>query len=101
MTNKSYKPLISLAIMASGGGSNAAAIVKYFEKNKKIKISGIWTNSIKSGIARKNLGVPIHVFKPTTDDKKLIEIWTKEKVSALILAGYLKPSQKLLKTMSC
>jgi len=35
MTNKSYKPLISLAIMASGDGSNAAAIVKYFEKIKK------------------------------------------------------------------
>ncbi len=94
MTNKSYKPLISLAIMASGGGSNAVAIVKYFEKNKKIKILGIWTNSIKSGIARKNLGVPIHVFEPTTDDKNLIEIWTKEKVSALILAGYLKPIPK-------
>jgi len=73
MTNSSYKPLISLAIMASGSGSNAAAIVKYFEKNKKIKILGIWTNSTKSGIARKKLGVPIHVFEPIKDDKNLIE----------------------------
>ena len=80
--------------MASGGGSNAAAIVKYFEKNKKIKILGIWTNSVKSGIARKKLGVPIHVFEPNTDDKNLIEIWTKKQASALILAGYLKPIPK-------
>jgi|TARA_B100001094_G_scaffold327441_1_gene385654 phosphoribosylglycinamide formyltransferase-1 len=94
MTNSSYKPLISLAIMASGSGSNAASIVKYFEKNKKIKILGIWTNSTKSGIARKKLGVPIHVFEPIKDDKNLIETWTKEKVSALILAGYLKPIPK-------
>lgn len=94
MTNKSYNPPTLLAIMASGEGSNAAAIIRYFEKNKKIKIIGIWTNSIKSGIASKNLGVPVHVFEPAKDDINLIRIWAKEKVSALILAGYLKPIPK-------
>mgnify|MGYP001226265925 CR=1 FL=1 len=94
MTNKSYNPPTLLAIMASGEGSNAAAIIRYFEKNKKIKIIGIWTNSIKSGIASKNLGVPVHVFEPAKDDRNLIRIWAKEKVSALILAGYLKPIPK-------
>ena len=62
MGEHNHKPLISLAILASGGGSNAESIVQYFSQNKIIKIVGIWTNSSKSGVLDRKIGVDVILF---------------------------------------
>lgn len=91
MGKHNHEPLISLAILASGGGSNAESIVQYFSQNKNIKIVGIWTNYSKSGILDRKTGVDVKVFSPGDDDDSLLMLWKKEGVNAIILAGYLKP----------
>ncbi|MAR17943.1 MAG: phosphoribosylglycinamide formyltransferase [Rhodobacteraceae bacterium] len=83
--------MISLAILASGRGSNAESIVQYFSQNKIIKIVGIWTNSSKSGVLDRKMGVDIRMFSPGKGDDSLLAFWRKEGVDAIILAGYLKP----------
>jgi phosphoribosylglycinamide formyltransferase-1 len=91
MGEYNHKPLISLVILVSGRGSNAESIVQYFSQNKMIKIVGIWTNSSKSGILDRKMGVEIRMFSAGKDDDSLLALWRKESVDAIILAGYLKP----------
>ena len=91
MGEYNHKPLISLVILVSGRGSNAESIVQYFSQNKMIKIVGIWTNSSKSGILDRKMGVEIRMFSVGKDDDSLLALWRKESVDAIILAGYLKP----------
>lgn len=91
MGEHNHKPLISLAILASGRGSNAESIVQYFSQNKIIKIVGIWTNSSKSGVLDRKMGVDIRMFSAGKGDDSLLAFWRKEGVDAIILAGYLKP----------
>ena len=91
MSTPPYNPLISLVILASGSGSNAAAVVEYFRKNKNVKTIGIWTNSAKSEVLKRKMGVPVNVFSPGKEDKTLLKIWKEKEATALILAGYLKP----------
>lgn len=90
MSSTVPQPLISLAILASGSGSNAAAIVEYFKGHKFCRIEGIWTNSSKAGVLNRNLSVPVHVFTPGLDDAMVLQDWKRREVQAIACAGYLK-----------
>ncbi|MDG1252887.1 MAG: formyltransferase family protein [Schleiferiaceae bacterium] len=90
MLSTQSQPLISLAILASGSGSNAAAIVDFFEGHKSCRIEGIWTNSSKAGVLSRKLSVPVHVFTPEDDDAMVLREWKIRNVQAIACAGYLK-----------
>ncbi len=90
MTSESSQPLISLAVLASGSGSNAAAMVEYFTAHKFCRIEGIWTNSPKAGVLSRDLSVPVHVFAPGAEDDRVIDQWKAAGISAVVCAGYLK-----------
>ena len=54
MNNESIK---SIAVFASGQGTNAANIIHYFQQNQKIKVALIVTNNFNAGVlnvAKKN-----------------------------------------------
>ena len=90
MAQNASKPPILVAILASGSGSNAAAIVDYFRGHNFIRVAGIWTNKSTAGVVQRNLGVEVHVFTPGEDDAKLLKSWQDMGVTAVALAGYLR-----------
>ncbi len=90
MPPQPFKPLISLAVLASGSGSNAAALVEYFRSHKFCRVEGIWTNSSNSGVLSRDLSVPMHVFTPGQDDAHVADRWKALGISAVVCAGYLK-----------
>ena len=82
----------SLIIFASGAGSNANAIIEYFKKNGKAKVSLIVCNKAEAGVlniaARE--GIPTRVIDKTIfNGQALIDELQSYKPSLIVLAGFL------------
>ena len=82
-----------LVIFASGSGTNAENIIKYFRKNKKAVVDRIFCNNPKAGIidrARK-LQVPLRVFsrKDFYESHEIEKELEKINPDLIILAGFL------------
>ncbi len=81
-----------IAILASGSGTNAENLIKYFDGHPQIKISGIYTNNPNAYVLKRaeNLHVPAIVFSKDDLYKTdiMLERWKKE-ADLLILAGFL------------
>ena len=84
----------NLIILASGGGTNAENIIKYFKANSNINVARVWTNNPAAGVIDrcKNLDVPCGILSPNTckDGDRLLDLLKKDQPSLIILAGYLK-----------
>lgn len=82
-----------IAVLASGSGSNAEAIVKYFEGVPDIRVECIITNKSDAGvIARaRRLGIPCHYY--SNEDMRLgvkpIELLQYVATDLVVLAGYM------------
>lgn len=82
----------SLVIFASGAGSNAAAIIDYFKKNGKARVSLIVSNKAEAGvldIARREEIPFLIIDKKTFAETLLIEQINDCKPSLIVLAGFL------------
>lgn len=82
-----------LAIFASGGGSNAQAIIDYFEGNEDVKISLIVTNNPNAGVIERGKNHRIPVFIHSKEDMSngvLLQALKVHGVTFVVLAGYLK-----------
>ena len=91
---------VSILILASGNGSNAENIIKFFQK-QKININWIIiTNNSKAGVIKRaqRLNVPYVVFeKKDFEREKVLEFTTKMNPFIIILAGFLlKIPQRLI-----
>ena len=53
-----------IAILASGNGSNAEAIVQYFRTTGEVEVALIITNKPQAGVIQRaeRLGIPCHYF---------------------------------------
>ena len=85
---------MNIAIFASGSGSNAENISKYFSHSTKHKVAFILSNK-KDAYAlerAKNLNIlPIYFSKEELTDKKImLDLLQKHKIDFIVLAGYLK-----------
>jgi len=82
-----------LAIFASGSGSNAENIAKYFRKRSGAKISIILTNNPKAFVIDRaaQLKIPVEVFDRTTfyDSNKILKKLQEAEIDMIILAGFL------------
>lgn len=90
---------IKIAIFASGGGSNAEEIIKYFASSEKGQIALIVTNNEQAGVIdrAKSHGIPyiIHTAEESVNgvlENKLAE----HDIKFIVLAGYLKMIQPSL-----
>jgi phosphoribosylglycinamide formyltransferase-1 len=85
--------MIKIAIFASGSGTNAENIAKYFLENNKIAISLIISNKKNAGvIARsKHLDIPVIIISKTDlqSPKALINSLSDLNIDYIILAGFL------------
>ena len=88
-----------IAIFASGGGSNAEVIMKYFKEHEKINVSLIVTNNPQAGVIEKaeKHNVPVYIGKNEDfNTTAFLELLNKLQVDFIILAGYLKKIPTLL-----
>jgi phosphoribosylglycinamide formyltransferase 1 len=89
-----------IAIFASGRGSNAEALIKYFEKNKQVSIALIVTNNSKAGIIdianRHQIPLQIISNESLQQPQQLLQILQYFKTDYIVLAGFLRKIPDLL-----
>lgn len=81
-----------MAIFASGSGSNAEEIVKYFTNHPGIKVQVIATNNPKAMVVdrAKRLGVATKIFTREEFFSNAIADWLRENhITHIVLAGFL------------
>lgn len=84
----------NLALFASGRGSNALNIIDYFNGNSSLKIAFVLCNKANASIvaSAREKGINVIVCQNEDIEKPnyLTEICEKNKVSTVILAGFLR-----------
>lgn len=82
-----------IAIFASGSGSNAENIVRYFSGNDEIEISLILSNKKEAFVHEraKKLGIPSYTFSKTEFDEAdlILETLQQYEIDFIVLAGFL------------
>ncbi|MCD6012656.1 MAG: purN [Flavipsychrobacter sp.] len=82
----------SLIIFASGTGTNAYAIIEYFKKNGKAKVSLVVSNKANAGVLEiaKREEIPFLIIdRKTFHETLLLEQLSSYKPSLIVLAGFL------------
>lgn len=84
---------VRLAILASGSGSNAEMICRYFSSENRVKIGIIISNRLEAQVHQRaaRLGIPsMTISRETlTDGLAFAKILKNERIDFIILAGYL------------
>lgn len=92
--------MIRLAILASGTGSNAENIIRYFDQHPKIRVSCVISNRKKAAVLEKakTLKVEQQVFsKAAFLEQNKVLSYLQARADAVVLAGFLlKIPQKIL-----
>lgn len=82
-----------LAIFASGSGTNAENIIRYFQNKPQIKVSCICTNRADAYVAERvrPYNIPVLVFSRQDfyETKKILDYLEENKIDWIILAGFL------------
>jgi len=82
-----------LAIFASGSGTNAENIARYFQGSELTEVTLILSNNPEAGViarARK-LGIPVVLFDRKTfyNTDKVLDILRNSKIDLVVLAGFM------------
>jgi len=82
-----------IAILASGNGSNAEAIVHYFRSTREAEVALILTNKREAGVVERaeRLGIPCHYFtnKELREGTAPLTLMREKAIDLIVLAGYL------------
>ena len=86
--------MINIAIFASGSGTNAEGLIKYFATSKEVKIKLVVTNNPNAGVVKraeahkKNIQlISKEALNNYTD--QIIDFLQTEKVDLIVLSGFL------------
>ncbi len=96
-------PVINIAIFASGAGSNAEVLAKYFENHAQIKVTCVIYNRKQAGVVGKmeRYAIPC-VYLPKSkweNPDEVIATLENFKINAIVLAGFLlKIPEKIIQT---
>lgn len=83
----------NIVILASGSGSNAENIIKYFSNHPVVRVDSVWTNRSDAFVLERaeRLKIEAHVF--TRNDlvatDHLLDEFKKRKTDLIVLAGFL------------
>lgn len=84
---------INIAVFASGGGSNAREIIKYFKHSDHVRVSLVLTNNPEARVIKiaGEAGIPCEVFsrQEFRDGEKIVDILARHKIVLIVLAGFL------------
>lgn len=91
----------NIAIFASGSGTNAENIIRYFAGSEKVNVAVVLSNNRKVGVHERvnKLGVPSFVFtrEEFAEGTPVLEKLAEYKVDFIVLAGFMnKISDALL-----
>lgn len=94
--------MIKIAVFASGNGSNAENIIRYFKDNEEIRVALIISNKANAyaHTRAKNWGVPSYTFSKDEFEKgdPILEKLREYQIDFIVLAGFLlKISDPILK----
>jgi len=94
--------MIKIAVFASGNGSNAENIIRYFKDNEEIRVALILSNKANAYVhtRAKNWGVPSYTFSKDDFEKgdPILEKLREYQIDFIVLAGFLlKISDPILK----
>lgn len=82
-----------IAIFASGAGSNALAIIEYFNDNPLIKVALIVTNKKDAGVIQiaKQHRIPFDIISPKElkEEETVLDILDLYQIDLIVLAGFL------------
>ena len=83
----------NIAIFASGSGSNAENIIRYFQKNDSAQVSLVLSNKSDAYVVERahRLGVPCNVF-PKEDwmaGDEILAVLQDSRIDFIVLAGFL------------
>lgn len=97
--------MINIAIFASGSGSNAENIIRYFEGNKDITVKLVVSNKPDALVhsRAKDLAVESVSFSPADfrEGRKISDYLKEKKIDFVVLAGFLlKISEPILDAYS-
>jgi len=83
--------MIRIVIFASGSGTNAENIVKYFDKNKDIEVKFIVANKNTAGVLdrAKRLDIPVKIITKKDLNSEFFLHFLESEAEFLILAGFL------------
>ena len=92
----------NIAVFASGSGTNAENIIRYFAHSEAIKVVSVLSNNPKAGVHERvnNLGVPSFVFSRNefTEASLILDKLAEYEVEFIVLAGFMhKISDSLLR----
>jgi len=83
----------NIAIFASGSGTNAEKIIRYFKRHKLVKVAVVLSNKTDAGVHARaqNLGVPSFSFTNAEfrEGTKILSKLAEYEVCFIALAGYL------------
>jgi len=93
--------MIQLALFASGSGSNAENIIRYFRNRDDVEVTLIISNKSDAYVHERarNLGIPSFTFSREVFDKgdEILELLRRYEIDFVVLAGFLlKVSQPLM-----
>jgi len=87
-----------IAVFASGGGTNAENIIKYFSGSDKVNVALVLTNNPKAGVIDRceRLGVECRVFSRDEFSKSdvVVNLLANLNIDYIVLAGFLWPVPK-------
>ena len=83
----------NIAIFASGSGTNAENIIRYFEKNASVRVRLVLSNRKDAYVLERacRLGVPYRAF-PKSDweaAESILDLLRKYQIDFIVLAGFL------------
>ena len=85
-----------IALFASGEGSNAEAIVRYFANNPPIEVALMVCNRKEAGVdeSMQKWGIPCHTigkteWQPSSSGQQVLDLMRSEGISLIVLAGFL------------
>ena len=82
-----------IVILASGSGTNALNMIRYFKKTGNAEVVLVISNKGDAGVLEKaaleNVSVMLLKGKEHFQDKKFSEFLVKQKVDLIVLAGFL------------
>jgi phosphoribosylglycinamide formyltransferase-1 len=81
-----------IVVFASGSGTNAENIIKYFASNETVTVEAVFTNNPNAKVIdkAKNNGVPTEVFSKTElNEGKVLQVINTIQPDLIVLAGFL------------
>ena len=84
---------IRIALFASGAGSNAENIIRYFQSSEEIQISMVLTNNPSAGVIERSerFNIPCLIFKRDEfySGSRISDLLLSDKIDFVVLAGFL------------